>query len=63
MSRIKRALKKSGFTQRELADACGLSKSMISRIISGERMPALPVALKLADVLDIPVDGFTRKRP
>ncbi len=62
MSRIKRALKKSGLTQRELADATELSRSMISRILSGDRMPALPVALKLADKLDIPVDAFTRKR-
>lgn len=62
MSRIKRALEKSGLTQRELADACKISRSMISRILSGQRTPALPVALKLADKLDIPVEGFTRKR-
>lgn len=62
MSRIKRALKKSGLSQRELADATELSRSMISRILSGERMPALPVALKLADKLDIPVGAFTRRR-
>ncbi|MCH8984142.1 MAG: helix-turn-helix transcriptional regulator [Acidobacteria bacterium] len=61
MSRIKRALKKSGLSQRELAEATGLSRSMISRVLSGERMPTLPHALKLARKLDIPVEGFMRR--
>jgi transcriptional regulator with XRE-family HTH domain len=62
MSRIKRALKKSGLTQRELADATGLSRSMISRILSGERMPRLPHALRLADKLNMPIESFAAKR-
>ena len=61
MSRIKRALKKAGLSQRDLADHTGLSKSMISRIVSGERMPALPVALKLADKLGMSVETFTKR--
>ena len=60
MNRLQHAFKKSGLSQRELADDIGLSPAMISRILNGERMPALPHALKLAKKLGIPVESFKR---
>ena len=49
--RISELLDKNGITQRELADAVGVTEVSVSRYIHGGRLPKGPVILKMARVL------------
>jgi len=48
------------FTQQRLADAAGVSKSMIADIERGAREPSLGVAAKLSDITGLDVRAFLR---
>ena len=61
-----------GYSQQQVADAVGISRQYVSKLESGEdNMPALDIAVKLADFFDISVDDFldmntatkTQRRP
>ena len=49
--RIADLLKKSGLTQRELADKVGVTEVSMSRYISGDRTPKGPVIANIANAL------------
>jgi transcriptional regulator with XRE-family HTH domain len=51
--RIRDVRKARGMSQAALAEAAGLSKNSISRYETGEAMPSLLIADKLAAVLDV----------
>ena len=52
---IKRLRKQSQITQQQLADACSLSKGMISKIESGKVMPAVATLSKIAQAFNVKV--------
>lgn len=58
-SKVESAMRMASFTQRELADATGISQSTISRIVSGERSPKMPEIIKIADALGLTVPQLT----
>ncbi|MEO5885320.1 MAG: helix-turn-helix transcriptional regulator [Candidatus Limnocylindrales bacterium] len=51
---LRRRLKASGFTQRQLAEKTGVDHSTISRLIRGNRVPSLRTAAMLARGLGVP---------
>lgn len=50
--------KAAGYKQRHLAEAAGVSVSMISYIESGKRRASLPIALRLAARLGTTVEAL-----
>ncbi|MEJ0010881.1 MAG: helix-turn-helix transcriptional regulator [Alphaproteobacteria bacterium] len=50
-----------GLSHQTLADLSGVSRSMISRMESGERSPTVIFCLKLAKALRIPLSDMLRK--
>ena len=48
-------LAKADMTQRELADACGMSESTVSKYVNGHQMPNGIAITKLANALDCSV--------
>jgi transcriptional regulator with XRE-family HTH domain len=56
------AREQSGLTKTQLADACGVSVSLISEIESGTRNATPAMIAKLADVLNCPRVVLERKR-
>jgi len=57
-NRIREILEKKGMTHVELADlALGGNKGHLSRIINGQRRSiSLPIAFKIAEVLEMKID-------
>ena len=53
---IRRHRTRLGWSMRELARRTGLHAGSISRYESGENIPTLPVAIRLARVLGVPVE-------
>ena len=51
MVRIER--RKRGWTQRQLADACGCVPTAVANVERGSRMPSLTLAVALAGALDV----------
>ena len=54
--RIKQAVKKSGKTQRQIADAVGITDGTMSRYACGGRIPKAPIIPKLAEVCGVSVE-------
>ena len=57
---LKRERQKKGISQERLAKACGLSRSAVSMIESGDRNPTLFVCHALAVGLDIQLSKVIR---
>ena len=58
------ARKEKGFKrQNQFAEAVGLSKNYLSAIESGERTPSGKAALKIAKVLEVPMERFFEEDP
>lgn len=54
---IKDFLASSGWTQRKLAEECGLTESAISKYLAGVREPSLMTVSKLAEAMSMePID-------
>ena len=47
-TRIERARVAAGLSQRQLAEATGISQPTLSRVISGDRVPKLPELIAIA---------------
>ena len=47
-------------TQAELAAKIGVMQSTVARYESGERLPSVFVALKIAEILDCTIDDLLR---
>ena len=61
MTSIKEIRQSKNLTQKQVAEACGLSKSVFSRYESGERNPSLRAAKALANVLGCSIDELLRE--
>lgn len=55
---IKEFRKKKGYTQKELAEKVGISRTALIRYENGATSPNIEVIEKIADVLDVPLDNF-----
>jgi transcriptional regulator with XRE-family HTH domain len=55
---LKQWREREGLNQQELADACGLSQSMISLIESGLRVPLDDILAALLDYTGLPAEAF-----
>ena len=53
---IKTKMQEKGLTQKQMAELVGVSQAYISYIVNRQRTPSLRIALKIARVLDCPVD-------
>jgi len=53
MQWLKQARKKSGFTQTQIAELCGISQTHYGAIETGIRKPSVKVAKKLGTVLSL----------
>ena len=63
-SRLRQARKAAGYTQSQLGEMAGMTQAAISKIERGDGNPSLPSAVKLADILSIPLTdllGIYRK--
>jgi DNA-binding XRE family transcriptional regulator len=62
--RIREIMKKKGIKQSELAEAIGVGRSHITRIIDGDRLCiSLPIAMKIAKALNTPIDEIFIFKP
>lgn len=55
-SRVRRARRKQGLNQVDLAGATNLTRSSIANLEAGRQRPPLHVAVLIAQALDVPVD-------
>lgn len=53
---VRQAREAKGLTQWRLAELVGVDHSMVNRIESGQRMPSMDLANRLADVLGLSLD-------
>ena len=58
--RVREMRLRHGWTIGRLADECGLSKSMLSKIENAQSSPSLGTLARLAEALSVPVTGFFR---
>lgn len=58
-ARLRLYRKTRGFTQQTLADRAGVSRSFVAEIERGAKLPRIPVARSLADVLMVELDTLT----
>ena len=56
---IKAIRERSGITQTRIADACGISKSMLAHIEAGRRRAPRDTIHIIADQLGVPVDAIS----
>lgn len=63
MQSLHRYLKKNGQSQAKFADAVGLNKGYVSRLLSGERKPSITVIRKLSRATGIPVGTLVEESP
>ncbi|MCL2227573.1 MAG: helix-turn-helix transcriptional regulator [Oscillospiraceae bacterium] len=54
--RLTEKMAERGITQADLCRLTGLASSMVSHYCTGQRMPSVPAALKIASVLNTSVD-------
>lgn len=59
--KIKRRREKAGMTQKDLADASGLTQSSVSYYESGERTPSLKTLAALAKALGTKAEALVRE--
>ena len=50
-----------GINQRDFAKRAGITQGHLSLVISGDRTPSLPLALKLARIANVPVESLIGK--
>lgn len=53
MENIREKREELGMSQKELAEACGITQSHLCDIEQGRNKPSLPLAVKIAQVLDV----------
>ena len=52
---------KNGFTQSKLAELIGVNQNTISEYESGKYYPAMDIAIKLSEVLNVSVNDLYKK--
>lgn len=60
MNSLRTVRESKKLTQKQVAEACNLSKSVYSRYESGERNPSIRAARALAKALDCSIDELLR---
>lgn len=55
---LRELMDEKGYTQRELAEATGLSNSAIYYYVTGERIPGVKAIINIAYELDVDVADF-----
>ena len=60
-SRISALLRKSGLTQRRLAEQVGVTEVSISRYVNGKRIPKGPIVVSIANALHTTVEDLMEK--
>ena len=60
-SRLKAARKRKGLTQAGLAERVGVGQVTIARMETGTRGPSVPMLLKLAKALRVPMEQLIAK--
>lgn len=61
-NRIREYRLKNGLTLEELADKVGISKSMLSYVELGQRLPDINIAFDIADALNTSVYTLWRRK-
>lgn len=56
--RIWRIMRKKGLNQSSLSEASGVSKNIITRLLTGRRMTSFENIERIANVLDVSLDEF-----
>lgn len=62
-AKIKQARIKSKQTQQQIAEQCGISKSMLSKIENGQTAAAVATLSKIGDALNLPLAWILDDRP
>lgn len=57
---LRNARIKAGYTQDELAEKTGTTKSIISRYESGMRLPNILIAVNIADILGVTCEELVK---
>lgn len=55
---LKKLRTERGIKQEELANECGVLRTTISMIETGDNKPSVPLAMKLGEVLEVDWKGF-----
>lgn len=55
---LREFLERSGERQQDFAKRVGVSSSYVSRLASGRRTPSLPMAVRIADAANIPLESL-----
>lgn len=54
-------LARTGIKQKRVAERLGISMSHLSMIKRGQRVPRLPLAVRISETLNIRIEGLLRK--
>ncbi len=60
---VRRILDSRGWDQSKLAEASGVSRSTVSRILSGKMSSSLPNLAKIVEALDVSLDRLMADPP
>lgn len=55
-TRLSDLIKEGRYTQREIANKCGVDESLISRFIRGKRVPTIDTLIKMSQALNLSTD-------
>jgi putative transcriptional regulator len=55
-------LKERGLKKGYIAEKANVSRAALSLILKGKSMPSLPVAMRIAEVLDIRIEDIWKKK-
>lgn len=61
--RVKQARLRSKKTQQQIADQCGISKSLLSKIENGQTASAVATLSKVSEALDVPLSWVLDEHP
>ncbi|RYG72371.1 XRE family transcriptional regulator [Lentibacillus lipolyticus] len=61
--KLKQARMKSKHTQQQVADQCGISKSLLSKIENGQTSSAVATLSKISEALDVPLSWVLDGHP
>ncbi|UZK68786.1 helix-turn-helix transcriptional regulator [Sphingomonas sp. S1-29] len=57
-SRLRDLRAERGWSQQHLAEALGVSRQSINAIETGRYDPSLPLAFRIADLFDLPIEAI-----